>query len=139
MRKLVGFLLGLLVPAAAFAPGRTVRPHAARLHVATRLTDGADAWASRSRSTWFRDFNSFMDELDDDDDSVDVLDEAIPVVDAQPPASTMLSSETSTRRGTLRDGIAGDQEDGRKSVVRMPSEVERCEVGPWVGLRPKNQ
>ena len=140
MRKLVGFLLGLLVPAAAFAPGRTVRPHAARLHVATRLNDGVDAAAPPiDVSTWFRDFNSFMDELDDDDDSVDVLDEAIPVVDAQPMASTMLSSETSTRRGTLRDGIAGDQEDGRKSVVRMPSEVERCEVGPWVGLRPKNQ
>ena len=75
-----------------------MRPHAARLHVATRLNDGVDAAAPPiDVSTWFRDFNSFMDELDDDDDSVDVLDEAIPVVDAQPPASTMLSSETSTR------------------------------------------
>ena len=80
-----------------------------------------------------------MDELDDDDDSVDMLDEAIPVVDAQPPASTTMSSETSTRGGTLRDGVAGDQEDGRNSVVRIPTELERCEVGPWVGLRPKDQ
>ena len=132
-------LLIVLVPVTAFAPGPSFRPHAARLYVATRLNDGVVAATTPiDMAGWFKEFNEFVDELDDDE-LFDTLSDALNVIDAQPPASTVRSSPSGiASQGKLRATSTRDEEAGQKSVVRLPMEVERCEVGPWVGLRPKN-